>query len=319
MPSRLPNTRKSLEQLPARALYIRAVATTHIGVAMQFAGEPEQCASTFREALDAPGWPAGARAVLLNNFCIAQLMQGDLNGIRETAGEGLRFAEKSRLSELLSHARYHLGAAHYLRNEWEQAQPYLLALLKDPALIDSNYLSFGAFALALIHQGQGRQAEAEEVVATLGAHLTEMDYTHGAFHDHIVQGRAGASPGRHRGSPRFERKYQTGRIAEPLVFLLALTYSAQAAPGRGDAGKSSKCPCKLDALNAITSRMHLNNTRIDVLAVLALVHDALHEEAVALDSLDEALALAAPGGFVRNFVDLGPPMAESAGPPAPAA
>ena len=99
------DTRKTLDQLPARALYIRAVATTHIGVALQFAGEPEQCASTFREALSVPGWPAGAHAVLLNNFCIAQLLQGDLNGILETAGESLRFAEKSRLSELLSEGK----------------------------------------------------------------------------------------------------------------------------------------------------------------------------------------------------------------------
>ena len=83
-------------------------------------------------------------------------------------------------------ARYYLGTAHYLRNEWAQAQPYLLALLKDPALVDSNYLSFGAFALALIYHGQGRQAEADEVIATLGAYLSEIGARAGAFHDRIV-------------------------------------------------------------------------------------------------------------------------------------
>ena len=36
---------------------------------------------------------------------------------------------------------------------------------------------------------------------------------------------------------------------------------------------------------------------------------ALGEEATALEKLGGALELAEPGGFVRNFVDLGPPMA----------
>jgi LuxR family maltose regulon positive regulatory protein len=62
----------------------------------------------------------------------------------------------------------------------------------------------------------------------------------------------------------------------------------------------------LDAAMRALNRVHV---RIDVLALLALVHDALGQEAAALDTLAAALALAEPGGFVRNFVDLGLPMA----------
>jgi LuxR family transcriptional regulator, maltose regulon positive regulatory protein len=303
------NTRKSLEQLPAQALYIRAVATTHIGVAMQFAGEPEQCASTFRQALSAPGWSAGARAVLLNNFCIAQLMQGDLNGILETAGESLRFAEKSRLSELLSEARCHLGTAHYLRNEWEQAQPYLLALLKDPALIDSNYLSFGAFALALIQQGQGRQAEAEEVVATLGAHLKEMDYAQAHFVTTSFRVELALRRGAIAEARGLSAKIKPEDSLNRVHFYSLLLTQPKLLLAVGTPESLATARAKLDALNAMTSQMHLASTRIDVLAVLALVHDALHEEAAALDSLGIALGLAEPGGFARNFLDLGTPMA----------
>ena len=50
--------------------------------------------------------------------------------------------------------------------------------------------------------------------------------------------------------------------------------------------------------------------RIDVLALQALVYSVLGEEATALEKLGAALELAEPGGFVRNFVDLGPPMAD---------
>jgi LuxR family maltose regulon positive regulatory protein len=62
----------------------------------------------------------------------------------------------------------------------------------------------------------------------------------------------------------------------------------------------------LDAAMRALNRVHV---RVDVLALLALVHDALGQEPAALDTIGAALALAEPGGFVRNFVDLGPPMA----------
>jgi LuxR family maltose regulon positive regulatory protein len=48
--------------------------------------------------------------------------------------------------------------------------------------------------------------------------------------------------------------------------------------------------------------------RIDVLALLALVYHKQEKELKALETLDTALALAEPGGWIRNFIDLGAPM-----------
>jgi LuxR family maltose regulon positive regulatory protein len=45
------------------------------------------------------------------------------------------------------------------------------------------------------------------------------------------------------------------------------------------------------------------------LALLAILHDAEGDEAVALAQLRRAVELAQPGGIVRLFVDLGPPVA----------
>ena len=50
--------------------------------------------------------------------------------------------------------------------------------------------------------------------------------------------------------------------------------------------------------------------RLKTMVLLALAQHALGADDEAAQSLDEALALAAPGGFIRLFVDEGPPMAE---------
>ena len=176
--------------------------------------------------------------------------------------------------------------------------------------MDSNYLSFGAFALALIHQGQGRQAEAEEVVATLGAHLKEMDYAQAHFVTTSFRVELALRRGAIAEARGLSAKIKPEDSLNRLHFYSLSLTQPKLLLAEGTPESLATARAKLDALNAMTSQMHLDNTRIDVLAVLALVHDALHEEAVALDSLGEALALATPGGFVRNFVDLGPPMAD---------
>jgi len=55
----------------------------------------------------------------------------------------------------------------------------------------------------------------------------------------------------------------------------------------------------------------LNDKRhmIEVLALQALLGDAQGDQVGALDKLESAIQLAEPGGFIRIFVDLGPPMA----------
>jgi len=47
---------------------------------------------------------------------------------------------------------------------------------------------------------------------------------------------------------------------------------------------------------------------IEIRLLQALAHQMLHQETQALDALREAVRLAEPEGFIRSFVDEGPPM-----------
>jgi LuxR family maltose regulon positive regulatory protein len=66
----------------------------------------------------------------------------------------------------------------------------------------------------------------------------------------------------------------------------------------------------LDHLDDFVVSLHNTRFRIDILALQALLNDCQDNGAAALKKLTESLALAEPGGFLRNYVDLGPPMAE---------
>jgi len=74
-------------------------------------------------------------------------------------------------------------------------------------------------------------------------------------------------------------------------------------------GKSVKeAHTRLIALDEQMRKINRKNVRIDVLALLALVCHKSGDEEIALEKLRAALALAEPGGWIRNFVDLGAPM-----------
>ena len=57
-------------------------------------------------------------------------------------------------------------------------------------------------------------------------------------------------------------------------------------------------------------RRHLITRQVQALALRAVAQHALGATADALASLERALALAEPGGLVRAFLDLGPPLVE---------
>ena len=65
----------------------------------------------------------------------------------------------------------------------------------------------------------------------------------------------------------------------------------------------------LSRLHAFVTATHNTRFTIEVLALQALLQDAQGDERAALALLEQAVALAEPGGFIRLFVDLGPRLA----------
>ena len=160
------SARRGLELLPPQALHVRAMAMAVIVTSLQMSGDLAQGVRIMREALADPGWPAGLRTRLLHFLSEAYMMDGNLSGVLAAGSECLRVAEGLRLPELVSYGRYNMGTGHYLRNELDLAEPYLLALLEERASSASVYVAYGVFALALIYQAQGRESEAIQVVET---------------------------------------------------------------------------------------------------------------------------------------------------------
>ncbi len=303
------SARRGLELLPPQALHVRAMAMAVIVTSLQMGGDLEQGVRIMREALADPGWPAGLRTKLLHFLSEAYMMDGDLSGVMEAGSECLRIAEGLRLLESVSYGRYNMGTGHYLRNELNQAEPYLLALLEERASSAPVYVAFGAFALALIYQAQGRGSEATQVVETISAYLQETEHRVALAIAEAFRVELAIRQGKLAEARRLSRGLQFDIRPPRWYFYVPQLTECKLLLAEGTPESLAGARIRLTAFDASMRALNRNHVRIDVLALQALVCSALGEEATALETLGDALELAEPGGFVRNFVDLGPPMA----------
>ena len=439
---------RALELLPPEAIHIRSFAIGEQVLASQMTGDMGRGLRIITKVLnERASLPGISEARMMLMSCLAYWMEGDLNGLKQSASRCLKLGEQHALPDSMSFGRYFLGVQHYARNELLEAERYLASIVDHPFAARPLYWVHSALALALIHTARGRDEDASSVVESLLSHTMETNDTLGlatvrAFQVDLAvrQGRIGEARRLITGADfepfpplwffytpqltpvrlllaektpesleaalaalnqldeflrRVHRK--TVRIVRSLTILLQpgrryLVHSALAlalihtARGRDEDASSvvesllshtmetndtlglatvrafqvdlavrqgrigearrlitgadfesfpplwffytpqltpvrlllaEKTPESLEAalaalnqLDEFLRRVHRKTVRIDVLSLQALVLDAKGEEPAALEKVTEALALAEPGGIIRSFVDLGPPMAD---------
>jgi LuxR family maltose regulon positive regulatory protein len=239
------------------------------------------------------------------------LLEGNLNGILNAARAGLRMAEKLRLPEILSCFRYDLGYAHYLKNEFTQAEPYLLASLDDRYFSAPNYLANSGFVLALMYLSQDRKTEAIRIMNLLEATFWETNASSALastlyFRVELAIQQGNLTEAHHLSqSVDFELGLSTWWFfympqLTPIKLLLAL----------GTPQSLNEARDQLNALHKSMSEVNRKNALIEVLALQALVYAAQGDQSAADQKLFAALELGFIGGNIRSFVDLGAPMAK---------
>ena len=84
--------------------------------------------------------------------------------MRQSADRLLDLGSESGLPESTAHAHYFLGLCHYERNELDDAEKHIAAVVKAPYVVNVHNHSYSAFALALTYEATGRSNDAREVV-----------------------------------------------------------------------------------------------------------------------------------------------------------
>ncbi len=301
---------EALSLISQEAYRLRSIAVGAKAAGYQMLDHPDRGAQEIRRALSNPDWPEREKARLLLYRCIVAFMEGDLVSAQLASGEGLRLAKKNQLLATISHTQYFSGIVPYLWNDFANAEPHLLALTELPAAGVPNYLANATCALARIYHAQFRPEMASQIFQMTRSHCEELGHTQAlailrAFQVELALDQGDLALAQHLSQTvDFDSSFQIWFHFVPQLTPIKVLIAEKTA------GSLAEALALLQQMDERLIKINRKNIRIDVLALQALVHAAQGDWEMASEKLSAALRQGAPGGFIRNFVDLGPPMAD---------
>ncbi|MCB0197653.1 MAG: hypothetical protein KDJ65_37255, partial [Anaerolineae bacterium] len=251
-------------------------------------------------------WPVNSLARLFLDQAIIYFVEADLASAQILAGESIQLALKHNLLDTVFEARYIAGITSYLCNDLEMAETHLLAMVEHPVLMD-DALAHATCTLSRLYQAQGQPEKANAIIQQIRSYLEEAN---NSFSLNLLE------------SFQIELALDQGDVVRASRLSLTIPFNQQR-PIRYHYYLPQLPPLKLwlaegqeleqaltllEEIDGHLCKMNRKVHRIDVLALQALAYQALDDVPMAMEKLGQSVALAAPGKFIRNYLDLGPKM-----------
>jgi LuxR family maltose regulon positive regulatory protein len=303
--------RNALEVMPQQWYVARNYCWIYGAVTLQMMGDSsgahEWIKRARREDLTATDGPRVRNAIA---EAMVHKVSANLTGLIDIAEFMLRNTPERDYWETRGWSNHFLASALYERNDLDSAQRHAQEVFKNrdhhpAANVDNDII------LVRILQARGKPTEAREMLeASLDYATQQRSSTFTLLAQSfqvelaVLQGRA------HEVTHWAEQAYANLHLVPMHTFYMPeLTIpKVLLAAGTPD-GRTMAAEC-LQRLHEHAQSTHNVRVMIEVLALEALLHAADDDEKTALDTLEQSLALARPGGYVRLFVDLGPEMAD---------
>ena len=313
LPGIIRYSRQALDYLPEQDLTWRSAATNVLGDAYDFEGEMAAAYQARLEALEVSKAAGNIYQIMIANLKLAIILrhQGRLQRTVEICQQQMQLASKSEMSqtvvvgwllsiwgEVLAEINDLDGAIHQAKKGVE-----LTERGGEVAMLGWSYL-----CLTRVLYSRGDMTGAEEIVQKMENAAREYDLPP-CITNQMAAWRARLWLAQDKLDAASQWVQDRGLDADgDPAYLHEMEYVVLAriliAQGRLD-----EAAALLQRLLEAAEAGGRAARAIEILLLQALVFQAGDDTTQAMAALERALALAEPGGFVRVFVDEGPPMA----------
>jgi LuxR family maltose regulon positive regulatory protein len=327
LPRAIALCHRALERIPRDQVFLRFTLFLTLGTSYAYKGELAAAEQALTEAIEVSQAAGNLHGVMDALYLLAwkHWLAGHLHLAYRTYQRALHLDQshpESRRSPRVGVISIMKGE---ILREWNALDDAAQAVSQGIEHCQQSgfekALSFGAIILARIRRAQGRSEEAvrlmqqyeqivhQEAATTLVGssvflYLVQLWIVQGNLDAAIQWGQHYRRTLESDGSPRSLYAQESLTLAR---LLLAQSRQGRSLPGEHPLEEA------LSLLERVRSRTEAEGQMPDVLEALvlqALVLQAQGHLPQALRALEEALTLAEPEGYVRLFVDEGPPMAE---------
>jgi LuxR family maltose regulon positive regulatory protein len=302
---------RALAALPADLWIVRVMVRMYLGVSLLMTGDENSGYHALYDAFEEEKVKNKRfKATLLLTACNFHWITADLQSMAQAAKQCIALSRETGQQEILSYGEYQLGCVHYQHDDLLTAEELFATVVARPYLNYGVSYTNSACGLAMTYQAMGREDQAREVSAGAIAFLLETGNTYQLPFALALEAELALMQEQLSAASQWAEKLDPVPPLVPMFAFLAphLTlvkvWLAQNTPA-----SQAKATDLLTQLQDYLAGNHNTRFLIETLALQALLDQAAGNQAAAHDSLERALQLAQPGGFIRLFVDLGPQMA----------
>jgi LuxR family maltose regulon positive regulatory protein len=318
-------TQQALERLPADNLFFRSYIAAYMGLPHLLSGNLEAATRVFKETARI-GRKTGnliIQVIALCRLAHIALIQGQTHRARSFYEQALEIATIP--SDMNDQIRYRPVAGMALMglgdlfSEWHQLEKALTYLLPGIELSEkwSDVASmYGYITLAQVKQAQGAETEAHQAIQTARQRAAQFDAMDiddilvGTYQVRLWLAQDNLIMALRWVEERGLNQPVTLDAAESQssALLLRVFEYIPLAQVRLAQGRPDQARDLLERLRQVSESAGWTGLTIEILALQALAFQALDNPAQAMVSLQQALSLAEPEGFVRLFINKGTAM-----------
>jgi ATP/maltotriose-dependent transcriptional regulator MalT len=243
-------------------------------------------------------------------LCFVYWVEGELSALLQIAGQNLKRARKWRLLDSQRGSDYFMGIAYYQRNDLTSAEKHLRHVVDQPYVGHAFVTVHSCYALAQVYQSLGLAEKRDAVMEAANDFALQSENTHIIMTTRAFEAELALRQGRFNKARHWVHQFNPEPFRPMTWFYVPQLTLVKVLLAEGTTAGLQQAATLLKRLDDFVQSTHNTCARIEVLALQALLHDARGEGVAAMEKLTESLALAEPGGFIRKFVDLGPPMAD---------
>lgn len=299
--------------LPDRHGLVTGLLALQYGLALCMAGRRERAI----ESLDARIRETGAREGVYLSRLVAGLyfvhhLSGNLVGAAAEARRLHSVANRSEIAYTEAWSNYMQACAHLHAGDLGEALMHFGVAAQQRYILHARGAVDSLAGLALTQQLIGRESAASESLDQLLDFALELGDTQYLSVARSCRARVALLRGEPASAIKWARSVREAPTPAGLFMWLevpALT-RARALVAEGSEGSTSEALDVLSEIRHLSEACRFVNQSIEVAVLTALAHEKRGQAGPALQSLEEALGMAAPGGWTRPFLEAGKPLAD---------